>query len=154
MHLTQHTPPQGDSGQQSPFYHSQNPTFHPVRTTPPLPFGKLVSAKCSLSGREIGMLSRRERGSQTAHSPVHVRPRQTIHKPNASHPKCRWAPAPHRNYVNMIAHIILQHPRRRMTSTELFDKLKNSYSDLFSDKEEDDGKKVSNRCGWKVGALV
>jgi hypothetical protein len=50
----------------------------------------------------------------------------------------------------MLADIISQHPRRKMTLQELYMLLKRQYGDHFPDDGIDDTKAGANGGGWRV----
>jgi hypothetical protein len=53
----------------------------------------------------------------------------------------------------MLADIISQHPRHKMTLQELYVLLKDRYGEHFPDDGEDDDTKSSGGGGWRVPVL-
>jgi hypothetical protein len=54
----------------------------------------------------------------------------------------------------MLADIISQHPRRKMTLQELYVLLRERYTEHFPDDGEDDSKMSASGGGWRVPVLV
>ena len=71
-------------------------------------------------------------------------------RPVPEQPKRRRPPEPYSSYANMLADIISQHPRGKMTLQDLYLLLKVRFSDHFPDDGVDDSKAGVSGGGWRV----
>jgi len=78
------------------------------------------------------------------------RPSQSGGTPSSPQ-KRRRPPEPYSSYAIMLADIILQHPRHKMTLQEIYILLKERYGEHFQDETPEDG---GSNSGWRVSGPI
>jgi len=71
-------------------------------------------------------------------------------RPLVEQPKRRRPPDPYASYAHLLADIINQHRRKKMTLQDIYLLLKRRYSEHFPDDGVDDTKSGSHGGGWRV----
>jgi len=79
-------------------------------------------------------------------TPAHATRHQSRTSTTLLQKRCR-PPKPYSSYAIMLADIISNHPRGKMTLQELYELLRHQYPDHFSEAPDDGG---NNSGGWRV----
>jgi len=160
-----HRTPAPQQGRELPFGRTSASTLPARRPTgaQPLPnVGELTSIPSSYSFElqppppPPGPIrtQRPQRHESSSLSPVHhtrstASGRRTS-RPLVEQPKRRRPPDPYTSYAHLLADIINQHPRKKMTLQDIYLLLKRRYSEHFPDDGVDDTKSGSHGGGWRV----
>lgn len=163
------------SGSESPFSRAPTPTYPPLGPRPLPNLGELSTIPSSYSlgpppppppppplppsppapPRPMQLSPRQRRRHHTqpeslpVTSPIHyTRASRRPHPAASPANRRRRPPEPYSSYANMLADIIGNHRRRKMTLQELYEDLKERYGDHFPDDGLDD--KGNGSGGWRV----